>query len=183
MDDSVLIEQFAKGSTHAAKLLVLRYQRMVFSFLGKFLFSGQVLEDLAQETFLRAFRNISSYDPGKGASFSTWLVTIARNLAINEKMKKKRRREHSGSLKVLYDGVNDGNPQDRMEKNQRNTHLKNALDQLPVKFYSAVVLSYFDELKLEEIAEIENCAVGTVKSRVFRGKRMLRLILEKERVL
>ncbi len=81
--------------------MVLRYQRLVFSFLGKFLFTGQALEDLAQETFLRAYRNIAGFDKDKGASFSTWLITIARNLAINEKVRNKRIREHpSGFMEM-----------------------------------------------------------------------------------
>jgi RNA polymerase sigma-70 factor (ECF subfamily) len=87
MDDRFLTEQSAKGNKNAFRLLVLRYQRMVFSFLGKF-FQVQVQEDLAQETFLRAYRHIADFDAEKGASFSTWLITIARNLAINERAKK-----------------------------------------------------------------------------------------------
>ena len=88
MDDSFLVEQSVKGNKNAFKLLVIRYQRIVFCFLGKFLFQPQLLEDFAQETFLRAYRNIAGFDVEKGASFSTWLITIARNLALNKKAKK-----------------------------------------------------------------------------------------------
>jgi len=183
MDDRFLAEQSAKGNKNAFKLLILRYQRMVFSFLGKFLFQVQVLEDLAQETFLRAYRHIADFDAEKGASFPTWLLTIARNLAINENAKKKRRREHSGSFMDMSQALSEESPQDILEKRNLNSRVHNAINRLPEKFHTAVILSYFDELSLEEIAQIEECPVGTVKSRVFRGKQILRQILEKENVL
>ncbi len=183
MDDRFLAEQSEKGNKNAFRLLVLRYQRMVFSFLGKFLFQVQVLEDLAQETFLRAYRNIASYNAEKGASFSTWLITIARNLAINEQKKKKRRREHPGSYIEANQNPSEESPQDILEKRTLYSRVQNAINKIPEKFHAAVVLSYFEELSLEEIARIEECPVGTVKSRVFRGKKILRQILEKENVL
>ena len=183
MDDRFLVEQSAKGNKNAFKFLVLRYQRMVFLFLGKFLFQRQLLEDLAQETFLRAYRNIADFDVEKGASFSTWLITIAKNLAINEKARKKRRKEYSvGSMEVIQDRF-EQSPQDILEKHNLYSKVQNAINMLPEKFHSAVILSYFVELPLEEIAQIEQCPVGTVKSRVFRGKQILRQLLEKENVL
>lgn len=183
MDDRFLIEQSAKGNKNAFRQLVVRYQRMVFSFLGTFLFPVQVLEDLAQETFLRAYRNIADFDAEKGASFSTWFITIARNLAIDEKAKKKRRREHLRSVLDMNRDFKEENPLDKLEKRSLNSRVYSAISRLPEKFHTAVVLSYFDEFSLEEIAQIEKCPVGTVKSRVFRGKQILRQILEKENVL
>jgi RNA polymerase sigma-70 factor (ECF subfamily) len=183
MEDGFLAEQSAQGDKNAFRLLVLRYQRMVFAFLGNFLFQVQVLEDLAQETFLRAYRHIADFDAKKGASFPTWLLTIARNLALNEKTKKKRRREHLNSSLDLVQASIEKGPQDILEKSDLSSRVHKAINQLPEKFQSAVILSYFDELSIEEIAQIEECPVGTVKSRVFRGKQILRQILERENVL
>ena len=183
MDDRFLAEQSAQGDMNAFRHLVLRYQRMVFSFLGKFLFQAQVLEDLAQETFLRAYRHIGDFDPEKGASFSTWLMTIARNLAINEKAKKRRRGEQSINFMKMNQASSEESPQDILEKSNLSSRVHEAINKLPEQFHTAVILSYFDELPIEEIARIEGCAVGTVKSRVFRGKQILREMLEKENVL
>jgi len=183
MDDRFLAEQSAKGNRNAFRLLVLRYQRMVFSYLGKFLFQTQLLEDLAQETFLRAYRNIADFDVEKGASFSTWLITIARNLAINEKARKKRRKEQPGRSMEETRDLFAQSPQDILEKNNLYSKVHKAINKLPEKFHAVVVLSYFEELSIEEIAQIEECPAGTVKSRVFRGKQILRQILEKENVL
>ena len=183
MDDRLRVEQSAQNNTDAFRLLILRYQRMVFSYLRNFRLPVQVLEDLAQETFLRAYGNINDFDSEKGASFSTWLITIARNLAINEKAKMSRRKEHADGLRDENHRRNENSPQEILEQRRLKSRIHDAISRLPEKFHTAVILSYFDELSLEEIARIEDCPVGTVKSRVFRGKQILRQILEKENVL
>lgn len=152
MDDRFLAEQSAKGNKNAFRVLVLRYQRMVFSFLARFLFQVQVLEDLAQEAFLRAYRHIADFNAEKGASFPTWLITIARNLAINEKAKEKRRREHPSSFMNMVQTLSEEGPQDILEKSNLSSRVHNAINRLPEKFQTAVVLSYFDELSIKEIA-------------------------------
>jgi RNA polymerase sigma-70 factor (ECF subfamily) len=183
MDDRFLVEQSAQRRPNAFKILVLRYQRMVFFYLSNFPFPEQVREDLAQETFLRAYRNIDRFDPEKGAAFSTWLMTIARNLALNEREKASLRKERSGGLRDdEYGGIEKG-PEEILEIRRLRSRVREALSRLPERFHTAVVLSYFDELSLEEIARIESCPVGTIKSRVFRGKQILREILEGENVL
>jgi RNA polymerase sigma-70 factor (ECF subfamily) len=156
---------------------------MVFFYLKNFPFPEQVREDLAQETFLRAYRNIDRFDPEKGAAFSTWLITIARNLALNELSKAGQRKERSGGFRDEEYGRIEKGPQEILEQRGLRSRVQDAISRLPEKFHAAVVLSYFDELSLEEIAQIENCPVGTIKSRVFRGKQILREILEGEDVL
>ena len=183
MDDRFLVEQSVQGDPKAFRLLVLRYQRMVFFYLKNFPFPEQVREDLAQETFLRAYRNIDRFDPEKGSAFSTWLMTIARNLALNERAKAGLRKERSGGLwDREYVKIEKG-PQEILELRRLKSRVREAISRLPERFHTAVVLSYFDELSLEEIAQIESCPVGTIKSRVFRGKQILREILEGENML
>lgn len=180
MDDRFLVEQSAQGNPNAFKILVLRYQRMVFCYLKNFLFTEQGREDLAQETFLRAYRNIDRFDPEKGAAFPTWLMTIARNLALNERAKAGLRKERSGGLREEEHKRIEQGPQEILEQRRLKSRVQEALSRLPEKFHTAVVLSYFDELSLEEIARIEKCPAGTIKSRVFRGKQILRQMLERE---
>jgi len=183
MDDRFLVEQSGQRNPKAFKILVLRYQRMVFFYLRNFPFPEQVREDLAQETFLRAYRNIARFDSEKGATFSTWLMTIARNLALNEMAKAGLRKEQSGGLRDEEYGKIEKGPQEILEQRSLKSRVQKAISRLPEKFHTAVVLSYFDELSLEEIAQIENCPVGTIKSRVFRGKQILRQMLKRENAL
>lgn len=183
MDDRFLVEQSAQRNPNAFKILVLRYQRMVFFYLKNFAFPEQVREDLAQETFLRAYRNIDRFDPERGAAFSTWLITIARNLALNERARVGLRKEQSCGLRDEEYGRAEKGPQETLELRRLKSRVWEAISRLPERFQAAVVLSYFDELSLEEIAQIESCPVGTIKSRVFRGKQILRQMLERENVL
>jgi len=183
MNDGFLVEQSAQRNPKAFKILVIRYQRMVFYYLKNFPFPEQVREDLAQETFLRAYRNIDRFDPERGAAFSTWLMTIARNLALNERARVGLRKEQSGGLRDEEYGRMEKGPQEILEQRSLKCRVQEAISRLPEKFHTAVVLSYFDELSLEEIAQIESCPVGTIKSRVFRGKQILREFLEGEDVL
>src|SRR5207249_2902626 len=84
LDDMFLIQQVIDGNTNAFQFLVLRYQRPIFKYLTSFNLGRPIIEELAQETFVRAFKNLRSYSAEKGASFSTWLFVIATWLALNE---------------------------------------------------------------------------------------------------
>ena len=183
MDDIFLIEQVRSGNKNAFKILILRYQRMIFSFLSSFRFPSQVTEDLAQETFLNAYKSISSYDPQKGASFSTWLFTIARNQAINVRKRDILFAEKQQRVIAEHETRTEPSEHKKLELQNLKEVLQKAIHKLPKQFQTALVLSYFEELTLEEIASIEECPVGTIKSRIFRGKKILRNILQKEGVL
>jgi RNA polymerase sigma-70 factor, ECF subfamily len=175
MDDSFLIRQVLSGQRNAFRLLVVRYQRPLFRFLGGFGIERAATEELAQETFLRAFRNLPGYDSSK-SSFSSWLFTIAKNLAINEIARSHRRAPHVEISPDLPHG--EGLPaQDNLERHERHRRLRKALQTLPTILRSALVLAYLKEHSLDEIASIESCSVGTVKSRIFRGKQQLRAAL------
>jgi RNA polymerase sigma-70 factor, ECF subfamily len=180
MDDMFLIKQTLAGNENAFKFLVLRYQRPMFKFLATFRLSQSVVEEIAQESFVRAYRGLTTYDPAKGASFSSWLFTIARNLALNE-----RERNHRQS-KVIEAAMQQHqsravdpqpDPQEQLEQEESKGKLLRAMSLVPEPFRQALVLSYLRELSIAEIAQIECCSAGTVKSRIFRGKQLLKTIL------
>jgi RNA polymerase sigma-70 factor, ECF subfamily len=180
MDDSLLIRQTLAGNQNAFKFLVLRYQRAIFKFLTSFRLSQPVIEDIAQETFVRAYQKLSTYDLERGASFSAWLFTIARNLALNE-LRSGREFTEVGSESVVENlGASQPDQQHLLEQQEREVRVRKAVDRLPEPFRKAVVLSYFGELSIQEIARIEECSLGTVKSRIFRGKQLLRSLLATE---
>jgi len=183
MDDGFLIGQVLSGNRNAFRLLVVRYQRPLFRFLGGFGLAQAVAEELAQETFLRAYRNLSVYDPAK-AKFSSWLLTIAKHLAMNEKARSHQRAPHTdvSAIEAEWSG-RDPVPRahEALETEERSTRVQRALQRLPEVLRSALVLAYLKELSLDEIATIEGCSVGAVKSRIFRGKQLLRAeLVQKE---
>jgi RNA polymerase sigma-70 factor (ECF subfamily) len=179
MEDTFLIKQVLSGNTGAFKFLVIRYERPIFQFLTTFTLPRPVIEELAQETFLRAYKSLSDYDPTKGASFSSWIFTIAKNLAINEMSRASSRSEIKvPDADVAADIAMDTPSQEQiLADSQVSTQLKEAVQRLPLEFRTAVSLSYLDEMSMEEIAAVEKCSVGTVKSRIFRGKALLRKAL------
>jgi RNA polymerase sigma-70 factor (ECF subfamily) len=177
MDDIFLIGQAQKGNTQAFRLLVLRYQRPLFKYLNGFGIAASRLEEIVQEALLKAYENLASYQAERGASFATWLFVIAKRLALNELA----RSEHCYQSVELDHAVELASaapsPPEVLEDEQRQQLVRQAMQHVEEPFRSALVLSYVEELKLTEIAEIEQCSLGTVKSRIFRGKQILARLL------
>ena len=168
MDDEQLIQQVLRGETQAFDALVQRHQHALFFYLGRMGLCQAEAEDLAQEAFLRAYRYLHRYDPAR-ARFSTWLFTIARRLAAN--LKASSRYRLTDSMEALGEPVQSDAP--GLEPRLRD-RLDRALRQLPLKFRSPLALAYLGDLSIEDIAAVEACAPGTVKSRIHRAKQRLK---------
>ena len=177
MDDGFLIRQVQGGNRNAFRMLVVRYQRPLFRFLGGFGLEQAAAEELAQETFLRAFRNLASYEADR-ATFSSWLFTIAKNLALNESARSHRRAHHR---ELNDDGLelhaSEPAALDVLESHENRHQVRCAMQKLPELLRSALVLAYLNELSMDDIATVEGCSIGTVKSRIHRGKQLLRTAL------
>jgi RNA polymerase sigma-70 factor (ECF subfamily) len=178
MDDAVLIQQTLAGQRGAFRLLVLRWQKPIFRFLGLLGLPASSADDVAQEVFLRVFRNLANFDAQK-ASFSTWLFTIARRLAANDVERAHRHREELGESTIDRADPAADQLQTLAEK-ERGARLRRALANLPERLRSMVLLSQVEGFSTEEVAAIEGCAAGTVKSRVFRARQLLRAAMVEE---
>ena len=133
MDDGFLIRQTLSGKRNAFRMLVVRYQRPLFRFLGGFGLGQAIAEELAQETFLRAFRNLPGYDAGK-AKFSSWLFTIAKNLALNERARSHQRLPHADVAAAEAESLaRDSVPSahEALESGERRLRVQRALQRLP----------------------------------------------------
>lgn len=177
LNDTAIIRLVLAGNRDAFRILVVRYQRPIFRFLAAFRLSPAQREELAQETFLRAFEHLGDFDVSRG-TFSSWLFTISKNLAGHELGRMSHRREQ---LVALLPEAPDApsaaaspGQQAAFEIAEQQSLALRALATLPDVFRNAVAFAYLHELSLEDIAAIEQCSVGTVKSRIFRGKQMLR---------
>jgi len=173
MDDFQVIKQVINGNKQAFEKLVHRYQRPLLHYLGRMGMGQEEAEDTVQEAFIRAFRNLSRFDPQQ-AQFSTWLFTIARRLGINAQKRRRvttlRLEDNEAALNTSYTDRYD----DSAAIKQR---INDALLQLPHKFRSPVALAYLGDLSMLEISRIEGCSAGTVKSRIYRGKQRLKVLL------
>jgi RNA polymerase sigma-70 factor (ECF subfamily) len=177
MDDELLISQTLAGNRQAFRLVVLRYQRPLFRFLGLLGFRGARAEDVAQETFLRAFKALATFDAARGP-FSTWLFAIARRLAIGEWQR--ARQEGTAPAEFVEPRSLSPDPAESSLLTERARRIERALLALPEQLRTTFFFSQIKELTLEEVAELEGCAVGTVKSRIFRAREQLRLALAED---
>lgn len=178
MTDEELMAQFQAGTIEAFDILVDRYSERLSYYLYKFVKDWNRVEDLLQETFLRVYRNRHGYEPI--AKFSTWLYTIAGNLARSEYRKRKRRPKQP--LHAVGPGGEEFElpiPADVHGPNHVAAHrlhgedIDEALSKLPDPYREVVVLRDVQQLTYEEIAEITGLPIGTVKSRIHRGRSKL----------
>ena len=183
MGDEDLMQQFQMGTVEAFDILVSRYTDPLTHYIYRFLGDMKECEDLLQETFLRVYRNRHSYR--RIAKFSTWLYTIAGNLARSEYRKRKRRRMYSlqsvNRDEEEYEvEIPDEtfSPDIHAESTFQDHYIQTALDQIPEEFREVVVLRDVQQLAYEEIASITGLPMGTVKSRINRGRTKLQALLK-----
>lgn len=177
MDINAVLKKVADGDRQAFAGIVEHYRRPLFSFLGRMALDQGLAEEVAQETFLRAWNNLHHYQPQR-AVFSTWLFTIARNLALHELERAAHRRENTGWEQLPEPACERLQPPDELARVQQQRRLRQALRALALPERSALALVYEHELDLEAIARIEACSVGAIKTRVHRAKEKLRQILK-----
>jgi RNA polymerase sigma-70 factor, ECF subfamily len=168
MNDEQIIERVLAGDTEAYRLLVERHERSVFGFVHGMVSNLSDVEDLAQEAFIAAFKNLSSFD-ARRAKFSTWLLTIAHNRCCNHL---KRRSPKPSDMNDVMCGV--ASPETAATNRETLDRLDEALSNMTIEQRTAFVLAEIQQIPLAEIAAIEGIPVGTVKSRISRAKERLR---------
>ncbi len=173
-DDQDAIRRVLNGDIESFRLLVQRYQRPLYCFVHNLVSNAHDAEDLAQEVFLSAYRHLSSYVSAQGA-FSTWLFTIARNKCLNA-----LRKRRPIILPSLPETPVQRAPDAELSEAEWFRRLDKVLDTLPFAQKTVFVLAEIQELPLEEIAQIEDVPLGTVKSRLSRAKEKLRSLLPRE---
>ncbi|MCY9185351.1 RNA polymerase sigma factor SigW [Bacillus halotolerans] len=173
------IKQVKKGDQNAFADIVDIYKDKIYQLCYRMLGNVHEAEDITQEAFIRAYVNIDSFDINR--KFSTWLYRIATNLTIDRIRKKKPDyyldAEVAGTegltmySQIAADGVL---PEDAVVSLELSHTIQQKILKLPDKYRTVIVLKYIDELSLIEIGEILNIPVGTVKTRIHRGREALR---------
>jgi len=171
--DEDLIERFQGGDLYAFDLIVKNYKDQLLNFVFRFLGNQEEAEDVVQETFLRVYRNRSAYR--RVAKFSTWIYTIAGNLARTELRRRRRRRLFSLSDMGVQDKdyeISDNvlNPEAQTDGALKDEIIQAEIAQLSPKFREVILLRDVQELSYEEISKILRVPIGTVKSRVNRAR-------------
>ncbi|MFA0084128.1 RNA polymerase sigma factor RpoE [Vibrio sp. 10N.286.49.C2] len=173
--DQVLIERVQSGDKQAFNLLVLRYQNKVCNLISRYVSNSGDVADIAQEAFIKAYRAIPTFR-GESA-FYTWLYRIAVNTAKNHIVAQSRRppaTDVDAEDAEFYESDNAlkeiSNPENLTLSNELKQTVFAAIEALPEDLKTAMTLRELDGLSYEDIAEVMDCPVGTVRSRIFRAR-------------
>jgi RNA polymerase sigma-70 factor, ECF subfamily len=183
-DEAELVTELQAGSEAAFDWLVTYYHAGVYNLVYGILSDSADAADVTQEVFLHAFRGIRGFR--RGSSLKTWLYRISVRQALNHRRwcwRHHRRQvsidaddDPAGGALDLRDG--DATPFERYASHEMQAKIRQALAAVPASFRSAVILRDLEGLSYEEVAEVLEVSVGTVKSRILRGRRMLKEILD-----
>ena len=180
--DAMLVQRTLAGEQRAYELLVIKYQRRVERLIGRMVRDVDLVQDIAQETFIRAYRALAQFRGD--AQFYTWLYRIAVNTAKKQLMELKRDPlvfhsqlksgdddETSSSERELNAGVADAETPDAVLASKEIAQAVNAaMDALPEELRMAITLREIEGMSYEEIAQALECPIGTVRSRIFRAR-------------
>ena len=173
--DQQLVERAQQGDTRAFDLLVKKYQHKIIGLIGRYVHDHAEVQDVAQEAFIKAYRALGKFR--SESAFYTWMYRIAINTAKNHLVSRGRRPpgsdldivdaeilDHSGRL------ADTETPEAAMARDQLEAAVFEAIDNLPDDLRTAITLRELEGLSYEDIANIMQCPVGTVRSRIFRAR-------------
>jgi RNA polymerase sigma-70 factor, ECF subfamily len=181
--DQDLVTRAQAGSEAAYRELLGRYQRPVFSLVYRMVRDRELAEDLAQETFVKVFNNISRYDPRY--KFSSWIFKIASNLTIDHLRRKgletvsldgsrqAQTQEEVDSSRIQVESE-DASPEEDLEAKELGAEIEVAIGRLRPEYRTAILLRHVEGRPYEEIAEIMEIPLGTVKTYIHRARTELR---------
>lgn len=183
MDETALIQDARQGDLDSYNTLVLAYQDPVYNLAFRLLGDPASADDATQDTFISAWQHIDSY---RGGSFKAWLYRIVTNSCYDELRKRRRHPEipiepvHNDDEELEsahWMADHDPSPEEAAENKDLNHAIQHCLNSLPDEFRSVVVLVDIEGLDYEEVAKISSVPLGTVKSRLARGRLKLRSCL------
>lgn len=178
-----MVTQVKKGDQEAFEGIVDLFKDKIYRHCFRMVGNGHEAEDLAQETFLRAYRNISKYN--SEYKFSTWIFRIATNLCIDRLRKKKPDYYLDAEVPgtdgaTMYSQLSSEEPlpEEVVTENEEWNELQAEIMKLPEKYRTAILLKYVEDLSLEEISKIMDIPVPTVKTRIHRGREALKKVFQ-----
>ena len=184
-NDAVLIQKSKQGDVHSFELLISKYQLYAYNIAWRMLGNEEDAKDATQETMIKVFKGLEKFK--ENSEFSTWLYSITVNTCRDQLRKRKKvmtlsvdDTEEKVPLQLVADETSD--PAVRLEQKEVAGLLMSALEKIPEFQKTAVLLRDVYGFSYEEIGAMEHCSVGTVKSRISRGRHGLRSIILKEKI-
>jgi RNA polymerase sigma-70 factor (ECF subfamily) len=177
-EDKNLIEKALSGDEKAYESLLNKYRNLVFSIMYKMVRNPQEAEDLTQEAFMKAFNSLESFN--EEYAFSTWLMKIASNNCIDY-LRKRKLKTYSIHDQIQYKDEKieielpdqEPTPEKFILQTERKNMIEDAINELPERYRYVIILRHKEEKSYEEISEILNLPLGTVKAQIFRAREIL----------
>jgi RNA polymerase sigma-70 factor (ECF subfamily) len=183
--DAELVRRCRAGDSAAWEQVVHEYSRRVYNLAYRFTNRHEAAEDLAQEVFVRVYRSLDQYDPEAG-DLANWLMRLARNLVIDDYRKRGRTPTETSDDLTDHEYHLESHiaaPDRGVEQQERSLQVHAAIAKLPADLRECVILRDIEELSYQEIVEILKIPIGTVKSRINRGRIELAKILRRMKVV
>jgi len=175
-EDSRLIQECLRGHAEAYATLVRKYQDRLYNTVYRLVGHAEDARDLVQDAFVQAYRSLDRFHGD--SAFYTWLYRIALNAAISHKRRHRVMVSfEAGGQSSSFDPADDTDqtdPSGRMEQDDRDRQVREAIDGLPNEYRAVLVMKEIDGHKYETIAQMLNCPIGTVRSRLHRARLELR---------
>ena len=178
-DDQKCIEAILNGDANAYSLLVNRYKDLVFTLALRMMKHREEAEEVAQDSFIKAYRSLDKF---KGDSkFSTWMYRVTYNTCL-DRLKKNKRKQNTVAIDEFTEHKvkTIDNALDKIEKEERQLAIRQCLDQLSSEDNYLLTLYYFDELSLDEIAKIIGLKPNNVKVKLYRSRKRLATVLRQQ---
>lgn len=185
-EDDLLVRQAIGGGENAYRKLVEKYERALYFHILKMIKNREQVEDLVQESFVKAFNNLNSYS--NTYAFSTWLYRIATNHTIDYLRKKKLQtlsidepvRTREGEMQMQLPDKQASADRQIIQK-QRQRMVQNAIGDLPEKYRRVIEMRHMEEKSYQEISDILDLPLGTVKAHIFRARELLYKAMKDEK--
>jgi len=175
--DQLLVKRAKSGDLRAFDMLVLKYQAKIISVSNRYVKDISIAEDIAQESFIKAYKSLQNFR--EQSAFYTWVYTIASNTAKNYLVSNSRKK-HILDSDISNDesfssieAKQEESPEDLLLAGNLNQVINKSLEDLPEEVRNAILLRERDGLSYEQIAKVLKCPLGTVRSRIFRGREIL----------
>ncbi len=169
-EDRKLVGEILSGNKAAFHNLISKHKRLVYHIVSRIIADQSSVEDVCQEVFIKVYQKLSGF--GFKSKLSTWIGTIAYNTAINSQRSKKI--DVVSGADEAERVMDVSNPSSILEQKELNTLIKQSVAQLPKPYQVMITLYHLDQLSYAEIAQVTELPEGTVKSYIFRGRKMLK---------
>ncbi|NLK37571.1 MAG: sigma-70 family RNA polymerase sigma factor [Epulopiscium sp.] len=173
-DDYELVKQSMQGNQDAFAQLVNQYKNLVYSVILRMVNDSEEANDLAQEVFIKVYKNLDKYQPEY--KFSTWIIRITTNHVIDYRRRKKQETVNIDDL--VYEPADGITPEDEYVRKETQKGLAQTIENLPDIYKIPIVLYHQQGLRYQEISDILGEPLSKIKNRIFRGRKMLRESLE-----